>query len=107
MDAHQERLVKELLNDLDKAFENKVRLGIMAALMVNDFLDFTALKELLGATDGNLASHLRSLENARYLDVKKEFVDRKPNTKYSATEGGKEAFLKHLNAIEGLLKKNS
>jgi len=96
--------VKELLNELDKAFENRVRLGIMSALVVNDFLDFNALKELLGVTDGNLASHLKNLEKSAYINFEKEFVDRKPNTKYFATDIGKEAFRKHINAIEQLLK---
>jgi len=96
--------VKDLLNNLDKAFENRVRLGIMSALMVNDYLDFNALKDLLGLTDGNLASHLKSLEKSAYINFEKEFLDRKPNTKYFATEIGKEAFRKHINAIEQLLK---
>lgn len=96
--------MKDLLNNLDKAFENRVRLGIMSALMVNDYLDFNALKDLLGLTDGNLASHLKSLEKSAYINFEKEFLDRKPNTKYFATEIGKEAFRKHINAIEQLLK---
>lgn len=96
--------MKKLLNELDKAFENRVRLGIMSALVVNDYLDFNALKELLGVTDGNLASHMKSLEKSAYVSFNKEFVDRKPNTKYFATEAGKEAFRKHINAIEQLLK---
>jgi len=96
--------VKEVLKDLDKAFENRVRLGIMSALTVNEHLDFNALKDLLDLTDGNLASHLKSLEKSGYVDIKKEFLDRKPNTKYFATEAGKQAFRKHINAIEQLLK---
>ncbi|QDH78768.1 transcriptional regulator [Echinicola soli] len=96
--------MKELLKDLNKAFENKIRLGIMSALVVNDHLDFTALKDLLGVTDGNLASHLKTLEKYRYIRYTKEFLDRKPNTKYSATEEGIEAFEKHIRAIEQLLK---
>jgi DNA-binding MarR family transcriptional regulator len=96
--------VREILKDLDKAFENKTRLGIMSALMVNDFLDFNALKELLGATDGNLASHLKSLEKNKYIIYQKDFIGRKPNTNYSATALGKKAFKKHLDAIERLLK---
>lgn len=95
--------MKEILKDLKKAFENKVRLGIMSALMVNDHLDFNTLKGLLDVTDGNLASHLRSLENSGYVSYKKEFLDRKPNTQYSATTEGKEAFVKHIKAIEQLL----
>jgi DNA-binding MarR family transcriptional regulator len=96
--------VKHLLKDLNKAFENKIRLGIMSALYVNEYMDFITLKELLEVTDGNLASHLKSLEKAMYIDFQKEFVDRKPNTKYSATEEGKLAFKKHILAIEQLLK---
>ncbi|MEJ2584324.1 MAG: transcriptional regulator [Robiginitalea sp.] len=96
--------MKELLNALDKAFENRVRLAIMSALVVNDFLDFNGLKELLGVTDGNLASHLKTLEKKDYIRYQKEFMDRKPNTKYFATDTGKEAFKKHINAIEQMLK---
>lgn len=96
--------MKDLLKDLDKAFENKIRLGVMSALVVNDFLDFNTLKELLDVTDGNLASHLKSLEKAQYIHFKKEFLDRKPNTKYYATADGVEAFKKHISAIERLLK---
>ena len=96
--------MKEVLKDLNKAFENKIRLGIMSALVVNDYMDFNSLKELLSVTDGNLASHLRSLENKRYVKFKKEFNDRKPVTKYMATSSGIEAFKKHIKAIERLLK---
>jgi len=96
--------VKELLKDLNKAFENKIRLGIMSALVVNDYLDFNSLKDLLDATDGNLATHLKSLEKSHYITVKKEFLDRKPNTKYSVTDEGRKAFVRHIKAIEQLLK---
>ncbi len=96
--------MKHLLHNFDKAFENKVRLGVMSALMVNESLDFNRLKELLGVTDGNLASHLKALEKVAYIDVQKRFVGRKPNTQYSATQTGKKAFHEHLNALEALLK---
>jgi len=96
--------VKEILKDLDKAFENKVRLGIMSALVVNDFLDFTSLRNLLEVTDGNLASHLKALENKKYVSFTKEFVGRKPLTRYKATDTGRTAFTKHIKAIEQLLK---
>jgi len=96
--------VKDILNNLDKAFENKVRLGIMSVLMVNDKIDFISLKELLGVTDGNLASHLKNLEKKQYISFEKDFVDRKPNTTYKATDTGKQAFKAHINAIENLLK---
>ena len=96
--------MKEILKDLDKAFENKVRLGIMSALMVHQYLDFNALKELLDVTDGNLASHLKSLELHGYISYKKEFLGRKPNTRYSATKAGRDAFKRHIKAIEQLLR---
>ncbi len=98
--------MKEVFKELDKAFENRVRLGIMSALLVNDHLDFNALKELLDLTDGNLASHLKSLEKCDYIRYKKVFLERKPNTNYSATSKGKIAFKKHINAIEKLLNKS-
>lgn len=96
--------MKNILRDLNKAFENKVRLGIMSALVVNDNLDFNTLKDLLEVTDGNLASHLKSLEKSQYISFRKEFLGRKPNTKYSATEAGQKAFVLHVRAIEQLLK---
>lgn len=77
----------------------------MSALVVNTHMDFVTLKELLGVTDGNLASHLKQLEKNQYIRVQKEFLNRKPNTKYFATETGITAFRKHINAIEQLLKK--
>lgn len=95
--------MKDILNELDKAFENRVRLGIMSALVVNDYLDYNTLKQLLGVTDGNLASHLKSLEKDAYIHFKKEFIERKPNTKYFATDTGKRAFRKHIEAIGKLL----
>ena len=91
-------------NNFDKAFENKVRLGVMSALMVNNSLDFNALKALLDVTDGNLASHLKALEKVEYISVKKQFVGRKPNTRYQVTREGKKAFEAHLNALEALIR---
>lgn len=76
----------------------------MSALVVNDYLDFNSLKDLLDVTDGNLASHLKTLEKNKYISFRKEFLDRKPNTKYSVTDKGRKAFTKHIKAIEKLLK---
>lgn len=76
----------------------------MSALVVNDALDFTALKELLQLTDGNLASHLKGLEKEGYIAVEKSFIGRKPNTQYVVTAAGKLAFNEHLKALENLLK---
>jgi DNA-binding MarR family transcriptional regulator len=96
--------VKDILEQLNKAFESKARLGIMSVLMVNDYLDFNALKELLQLTDGNMASHLKALEDLQYISVQKQFIGRKPNTTYQATESGKQAFKEHLNALERLIR---
>ena len=96
--------MKISFNDLHKAFENRIRLGIMSALAVNDMLDFTSLKEQLDVTDGNLATHLKTLEKLEFIDVEKTFIDRKPNTKYFITEVGKKAFTDHLNALEQIIK---
>lgn len=95
--------MKLSIDDLHKAFESRVRLGIMSALAVNDTLDFTSLKEYLGVTDGNLASHLKTLENENFIGVEKSFVDRKPNTKYYMTDEGKKAFNDHLKVLETII----
>jgi DNA-binding HxlR family transcriptional regulator len=96
--------VKTIINGLHKAFESRIRLGIMSALAVNDTFDFNSLKEYLEVTDGNLASHLKALEKEEFLEVKKSFVGRKPNTKYSMTRLGKKAFEEHINALENLIR---
>nr|WP_255539721.1 transcriptional regulator [Parapedobacter sp. ISTM3] len=79
-------------------------MGIMSALAVNDTLDFNSLKEFLGVTDGNLASHLKALEKEAFISLEKSFVGRKPNTKYFITKEGKKAFDNHLRALEQLIK---
>jgi DNA-binding HxlR family transcriptional regulator len=96
--------VKTIINGLHKAFESRIRLGIMSALAVNDTFDFNSLKEYLEVTDGNLASHLKALEKEEFLGVKKSFVGRKPNTKYYITRKGKKAFEEHINALENLIR---
>lgn len=93
-----------LISNLNKVFESRVRLGIMSILMVNDFMNFNDLKNHLEVTDGNLASHLKSLEKYKLIQVKKEFIGRKPNTKYSATKKGRIEFEKHLDALEKLIR---
>ena len=96
--------MKISLDHFDKAFENRIRLQIMSVLVANENYDFNSLKELLNVTDGNLASHLKALEKEEYILVNKSFVGRKPNTQYSATVKGREAFKKHLSALENLIK---
>lgn len=95
-----------MIEGLNKQFESRVRLGVMALLMVNDKVDFPTMKEELKLTDGNLASHLLALEKNEYILVEKDFVGRKPRTQYSATKLGKAEFIKHLNALEKLLKQS-
>ncbi len=94
-----------IIDNINRIFDHRVRLGIMSALMVNESVDFTTLKELLGVTDGNLASHLKSLEKEAYITVEKQFIGKKPNTKYSVTKLGKMEFKKHINALEKLINK--
>lgn len=94
-----------IIDNINKIFDHRVRLGIMSALMVNESVDFTTLKELLGVTDGNLASHLKSLEKEAYISIEKQFIEKKPNTKYSVTKLGKMEFKKHINALEKLINK--
>lgn len=77
----------------------------MSILMVNDWVEFNSVKELLKATDGNIASHVAALESLQYIEVKKEFVGRKPRTTYRVTLLGREAFTNHLDALEALLKR--
>jgi len=96
--------VKVSLEQFDKAFENRIRLQIMSVLVANENYDFNSLKELLNVTDGNLASHLKALEKEEYITVNKSFVGRKPNTQYAASNKGREAFKKHLEALENLIK---
>jgi len=109
----------EAFQNINKAFESKVRLGIMAVLMVNEEADFNFLKEqlsltdwssdvcssdLLSLTDGNLASHTRALEELGYIECSKGFVGRKPRTVFRATKQGREAFKSHIEALENFLK---
>lgn len=95
--------MKNPISNLQKVFESRIRLGIMSALMVNDTLDFNALKDLLELTDGNLASHLKALEQQEIIVVSKQFIGRKPSTTYRATEQGKDLFRQHLGALEELI----
>lgn len=76
----------------------------MSALAVNDTLDFTSLKEFLGVTDGNLATHIKKLEQEEFIGVEKSFIDNKPNTRYTMTKKGKTAFEDHLKVLEEIIK---
>lgn len=96
--------MKDFISNINKIFESRVRLGIMSVLMINDTYDFNSLKETLDVTDGNLASHLKALEQRGMIRVNKQFIDRKPNTSYSATEAGRFEFSQHLKALENFIR---
>ncbi len=98
--------MKNFIGDLNKAFESRVRLGMMSILLVNDYVDFGTLKEQLQITDGNLASHIAALEKLAYIEVRKKFIGKKPNTSYAATAIGKQAFSEHLDALEKLIRQS-
>jgi DNA-binding transcriptional ArsR family regulator len=94
----------EALGTLDDAFLQKARLGIMSTLLALGEADFKLLKEALSLSDGNLSTHLAVLEERGYVDIRKEFVRRKPHTTYSPTVGGREAFLRYLQALERIIR---
>ena len=96
--------MRDIILNLNKLFESRIRLGIMSILMVNDNVDFNNLKELLDITDGNLASHLAALEKHQLISVTKQFIGRKPNTRYETTEKGRKAFREHLDYLDKLLR---
>ena len=96
-----------MIGELNKAFESRVRLGIMSILMVNDTVDYNTLKEQLQITDGNLASHLAALEKAVFILVSKQFIGKKPNTTYQATTEGRKAFSLHLDALEKFIRQST
>ena len=94
-----------MITHLNKEFESRVRLGIMSVLMVNDWIDFNEMQNLLEVTDGHLASHSSALEKSKYIEIKKEFIGKKTKTSYRVTNSGRTAFEEHLSALEKLLGK--
>ena len=96
--------MKNLIENLNKVFDSRIRLGIMSALLVNEEVSFNDLKELIQVTDGNLASHFKTLEENGYVKVHKGFIGRKTNTTYSVTKAGEKAFKAHLDALEKMIK---
>ena len=96
--------MKHSIEQLNKIFDSRVRLGIMSALLVNEEMSFNQLKEVVGVTDGNLASHLKTLESNNYVKVEKGFLGRKTNTTYHVTRQGEKAFRAHLDALEQMIR---
>lgn len=96
--------MKNPIENLNKLFDSRIRLGIMSALMVNSTINFNELKELIKVTDGNLASHLKALEENGYVKVHKGFIGRKTNTTYAVTKTGEKAFKNHIDALEHMIK---
>ena len=96
--------MKHISTQLNKAFDSRIRLGLMSVLAANDEVEFSRMKEILDLTDGNLASHVAALEKVEYIEVFKQFVGKKPNTTYKITLQGRKAFAEHLDALEALIK---
>lgn len=89
---------------LNKIFDSRIRIGIMSALVVGEDISFNDLKGVIDVTDGNLATHLKTLEESGYIKVQKGFIGRKTNTTYSVTKAGEKAFRSHLDALEQIIK---
>lgn len=79
----------------------------MSVLVVNDSIDFITLKQQLNVTDGNIASHINALEKLNYIEIKKQFIGKKPNTSYAVTKLGRKSFIEHLNALEKLIRNSN
>ena len=98
------RLGKFTIENLNKVFDSRIRLGVMSILMVNEEINFNDLKQMLDVTDGNLASHLTNLEENGFIKVHKGFIGRKTNTTYSITKAGEKSFKDHIEALESMIK---
>ena len=90
---------------LDDVIHSRIRLAVMSLLITVEEAEFNFLKENVNTTDGNLSVHLKKLEDANYISVKKEFVNRKPKTMYSLTKNGRKAFEAYLEQLEKMIKK--
>ncbi|MGA8030239.1 MAG: transcriptional regulator [Bryobacteraceae bacterium] len=95
--------VESALPNLDRIIHERMRLGIVSALAVNDSLTFNELKKLLQTTDGNLSVHARRLEEAKYVECSKSFEGRMPKTEYRLTSSGRKAFERYLDHMEALV----
>jgi DNA-binding MarR family transcriptional regulator len=96
--------MKNPIENLNKIFDSRIRMGVMSILIVNEEVSFNDLKQMLDVTDGNLASHMINLEENGYVKVHKGFIGRKTNTTYSITRAGEKAFKDHIEALENMIK---
>jgi len=96
--------MKNPISGLNKIFDNRIRLGVMSILMVNEEMNFNDLKQMLEVTDGNLATHLMNLEENGFIKVFKGFIGKKTNTTYAVTKSGEKAFNDHIIALEAMIK---
>ncbi len=96
--------MKNPIENLNKIFDSRIRMGVMSILVVNEEVSFNDLKQMLDVTDGTLASHLVNLEENGYVKVHKGFIGRKTNTTYSITRAGEKAFKDHIEALENMIK---
>ena len=96
--------MKNPIENLNKVFDSRIRMGVMSILIVNDEVSFNDLKQMLDVTDGNLASHMVNLEENGFIKVHKGFIGRKTNTTYSITRAGDKAFKDHIEALENIIK---
>jgi DNA-binding MarR family transcriptional regulator len=96
--------MKNPIENLNKVFDSRIRLGVMSILVVNEEVSFNDLKTMMDVTDGNLATHLVNLEENGYIKVHKGFIGRKTNTTYSITKAGEKAFKEHVDALENMIK---
>lgn len=90
--------------ELHRLLNDRVRLGIVSSLAVSESLSFKELKELLGASDGNLSVHARKLEDGGYIECRKSFAGRKPRTDYALTTMGRKALKRYLQHMEALIR---
>jgi DNA-binding MarR family transcriptional regulator len=95
---------KNPIQGLNKLFESRIRLGVMSALLMNEEISFNDLKQMLEVTDGNLATHLVTLEENGFIKVHKGFIGRKTNTTYSITKAGERVFNEHISALEKMIR---
>jgi DNA-binding HxlR family transcriptional regulator len=99
----EQQTVESALPNLDRIIHERMRLGIVSALAVNESMTFNELKKLLQTTDGNLSVHARRLEEAKYVECTKSFEGRMPKTEYRLTAAGRSAFERYLNHMEALV----